>query len=96
MEGHCLEIQKQMVKAHNRLALLQTMSGNAAIEDRIMAATNYEFGLRIMQKQLEDQLIYIGEGDRSLISTVQFQSIEELCKTMLGMIGTLIETSNKK
>ena len=78
------------LRASTTLATLKAMCGNKSVESTIESATNYEFGLRIMKKQLEDQLIYIGGGDESQVSTIQFESIEALCNTMLGMINILL------
>ena len=64
-------------------------------EARIQDASSYEFTLRIMKKQLEDQLIYIGGGDEKLISTIQFGSIEELCRVMLTTINITLDGGGK-
>lgn len=80
--------------ASRRLEEIMILSGGKP-EARIQDASSYEFALRIMKKQLEDQLIYIGGGDEKLISTIQFDSIEELCRVMLTTINITLDEGGK-
>lgn len=80
--------------ASHRLEEIMILSGGKP-EARIQDASSYEFALRIMKKQLEDQLIYIGGGDEKLISTIQFGSIEELCRVILTTINITLDGGGK-
>ena len=60
------------------------------LQKRLQDADNYEFVLRVMKKQLEDQLIYAGGGDERLITTIQFKSVEELAKYFVTLIHTTL------
>lgn len=79
-----------------RLAAIYALCGAGETpENRISDATNYEFGLRIMKKQLEDQLIYAGDGDKSTVSTVCFDSVESLSQYLLCMITLLLHENER-
>lgn len=77
-----------------RMDELCVACGENSPEERVLAASNYEFGLRIMKKQCEDQLIYTAGGDKNLISTMEFKSVEEMSNAMLSMINVLLRNSS--
>lgn len=82
--------QEQSENAYMKAYLSDIAGGDP--EQRIYEAGNYEFLLRIMKKQLEDQLIYINGGDEKLVSTVQFTSVKELATYLLTMISTALDS----
>lgn len=88
-------LQKENQVCENRIWLCQQLAGGPHIEDRLMSLSTYELGLWIMKKQLEDQLIYAGDGDAATCSTIRFESMEDLCKNMINLIECLTMAGNR-
>ncbi len=93
-------LYEQMEQHHaatmNRLAFYKSLAGELSIEDALMRSTNLEFGLRIIQKQLLDQMIYASGEDTSICTTQKFESIDNLCGYLYAFINTMLELPAKK